>query len=368
VLQAGGVSHVLRELQTCGFRGKWTESVEKTPVGEGVLVARLMGSLRRMKAEQRHWPSAYDAGWWGDFLCEQWRQPHSYVDRWDVAKMATFLRNFFRNQGISGFWAQTDLFNRFSASHSEYDLLDAFHIAGELKILAEYNLDWSAEKLDAPRVGNPWGYAYQGALLYEPVCQYFAQAAFLDTLLGNVESPIILEIGGGFGGLASFLLRRSRRMKYVGVDLPENLTIQAYYLSCVFPHLRVYVYDEDFRSLDREMAEAYDVVLLPTASLPAVASELVDLIVNVRSLSEMKQEQINEYFAQIARLKPRFFFHENIFKPRVDGLPGIPSASFPYLEEFVLLHTGPSRWPRYGPDSVYPCHENLFQLAGPEKP
>ena len=358
----GGLRCGGERIKAAGFEGKWTASVEATPPGETELVAQLMNSLALMKREQDGFPSAYiPAHEWRCLLEDQWKRPLQYTRDHDVAKMASFLRNFFRNEGLSGFWGQSNMFEQFQLKDSLWDLRGEYVMYLEMEVLNEFLPDWDVADLAAPEVGNPWGYKVRGSLLYEPVFTYFLQAEYINRLVQCAARPVVLEIGGGFGGLASHLLKRNPSLRYVGLDLPENVVIQSYYLSCVFPELKVYVHNEDFISLDSAMLESYDVVLLPNYCLPKVQAGVIDMLVNVRSLSEMSKETIAEYFEQIDRIKPAYFFHENIFKDRGDGLHGIPSSKFPALKNYRLVHSGPSRWVRYGADSIYPCHENLFQ-------
>src|SRR5205814_238972 len=146
------------------------------------------------------------------------------------------------------------------------------------------------------------------------VFEYNFQAHYLGRLLVDIESPVVIEIGGGFGGLAYQLLCRRPAIKYVGFDLPENLLIQSYYLSCIFPNARILTYGDDSPPLTRKQLDAYDVVLLPNFELRRADSLIADLVVNVRSLSEMASATIAEYIAQIDRVGRLFFFHENIYR------------------------------------------------------
>jgi len=218
----------------------------------------------------------------------------------------------------------------------------------------------SVEELEAPRIGNPWGYLVEGKLLYEPICEYHYQANYFATLLCDVSKPVILEIGGGFGGLAYQIVKRIPYVKYIGFDLPENVFLQSYYLSCAFPKLNILIYDKSMTALTHNTIEKYDIILLPNFMIQEVESYVADLIVNVRSLSEMPVATIGEYYLQIDRLGRLFFHHENIFKNRLDGLYGIPSSEFPTLSNFILVAESESRWPRYQKDSAYPCHEYLY--------
>ena len=218
----------------------------------------------------------------------------------------------------------------------------------------------SLVELDAPRIGNPWGYNFAGMVLYEPVFEYHFQAQYFRRLLSETETPVVLEIGGGFGGLAFHLLRCGGPIKYIGLDLPENISIQTYYLTCAFPCARILTYSKNFSRLDHTTISNYDIILLPNFVLPDIESSTADIIINIRSLSEMASETIAEYIHQIDRIGRLFFFHENIFAPRRDGLWGIPSSEFPALDNFTLIAASESRWPKYKLGTGYPCQENLY--------
>ena len=168
----------------------------------------------------------------------------------------------------------------------------------------------------------------------------------------------MLEIGGGFGGLAYHILRnRGKRPGYVGIELPEKMLLQAYYLRSNFPDLRIFSYDG---SGWPKNAEDYDVVLLPNYVLPGVPSSYADMVLNFRSLPEMSLATITEYIRQIDRIGRLFFYHENIYKARGDAGHGIPTVDFPPLRNFTSIISAESRWLKYGAQSPYPCHENLL--------
>lgn len=220
--------------------------------------------------------------------------------------------------------------------------------------------DVPTSELDAPAVGNPWGYVVDGQLLYEPVCEYHYHAYYTRKLMSSVPSPVVLEIGGGFGGLAYQLLKRGTDVTYIGLDLPEASFLQAYYLASTLPHLKIRTFQSADERITSEMLQEYDVVLMPNFMLPQIDAGVVDLALNIRSLSEMPAQTIAEYLAQLDRIGPLFVFHENLSRERKDGLHGIPSSEFPALKNYVQVTEAESRWPRYDRSSGYPCHENLF--------
>jgi hypothetical protein len=343
------------------LEGMMVDSVERVPHNETDLVSRLLVSLKHAMQRQRDVPAPYLPGAdWKRLLESQWRRYDAAMERQNVDAAASLLRNFFRNEGLSGFWGGERMFESFAALDGPSSLQRADLMRRQLEAWRLALPATAFAELDAPLIGNPWGYLVAGALLYEPVCEYHYQAHYFASLLSEIIAPVILEIGGGFGGLAYHLIKRMPNVTYIGFDLPQNALLQSYYLSCAFPELRVLVYEEGMTALTREHVANYDILILPNFMIPLVDPEVADLIVNVRSLSEMPADTIAEYHRQIDRLGPLFFFHENIFKKRTDGFHGIPSSKFPKLQSFVQVAGSESRWPRYNAYSTYPCRENLF--------
>ena len=343
------------------FAGKATVSVEQIPANEAGLILKCADSFNAAKQRQSMVPKEYlPSHEWKRILEAEWSRYHDALLNKDVKTLAPFLRNFLRNEGASGFWGGTKMFDNFLQLRE----LDALQREGMM--LRQFDAwrsifpDVPVAELDAPRIGNPWGYNFSGMVLLEPVFEYHFQADYFRKLLRDIDVPIVLEIGGGFGALACHLLRREGPIKYIGLDLPENLLLQSYYLGCAFPEARILAYDRNFSRLDRSIINNHDIMLLPNFALPDIESSVADLVINVRSLSEMASETIEEYFLQIDRIGRLFFFHENIFAPRRDELWGIPSSQFPPLKNFSLIASSESRWPKFQRDSCYPCNENLF--------
>ena len=343
------------------IEGMMVESVEKAPANESAIVSILMASFSAAKQRQSEISRLYLPGAeWKKILESQWSRYYPAINRQDLDVVAAFLRNFFRNEGVSGFWDGDRTFDSFATLDGPASLARASMMRRQFEAWRTALPNVPVAELDAPRIGNPWGYILEGTLLYEAIFEYHYQANYFATLLSGVSKPVIIEIGGGFGGLGYQIIKHIPHVKYIGFDLPENVFLQSYYLSCAFPELKILTYDKSMAELTDDTIAPYDIILLPNFMLPKVASAIADLIVNVRSLSEMLVETINEYFRQIDRLSRLFFFHENLFKDRHDGLHGIPSAEFPALSNLIQVAESESRWPTCQKDSGYPCHENLY--------
>lgn len=343
-------------------------SLEQKPENEKEIITRLIDSFAAIERQQKFAPQPYLPGaGWKKLLELEWQGYRNAIAQKDVETVSHLFRNFFRNEGLSGFWGGENMFQAFcEETHFQVEAGKSQHVGRVDLFLTQYRA-WrnefptlSLKELDAPRVGNPWGYSIDGVLLYEPVFEYHYQARYFQTLLSHLEKPVVLEIGGGFGGLGYHILKCMPNAKYIGFDLPENCLLQAYYLACAFPKAKVLFFNEDVTVIDRKTIDEYDIIIMPNFMFPKVESSTIDLIANVRSLSEMPVESIAEYLEQIDRIGRLWFFHENIYKARKDTHYGIPSPQFPPLKNHVLVAASETRWPRYQSEMTYPCQENLF--------
>lgn len=343
------------------IEGMMVASIERPPDNESSIVAAVCEGYLAAREAQRDVPPAYQPGEeWRRLLESQWSRYRNAIERGDAPAVAALLRNFFRNEGLSGFWDGERMFESFAALDGRKSLQRAALMQRQYEAWLANTPDADIAELAAPPIGNPWGYIVRGTLLYEPVFEYHFQARHVATLLAHLTRPTVVEIGGGFGGLAYHMLSRVPAMTYVGFDLPENVLLQGYYLSCAFPDKKILLYRRGMPALTHDDVSAHDVVLLPNFMLPALPDTVADMVVNVRSLAEMPVDTIREYLRQIDRIGRLFFFHENIYKERRGGLYGTPSSRFPPLQHHVQLCHAASRWPRYADDSAYPCQENLY--------
>ena len=214
--------------------------------------------------------------------------------------------------------------------------------------------------LAVPTSGNPWGYVIDQQLVMPGACRhnYFAHQA--RALLSEVSgAPVVAEIGGGFGGLAYFLLSTLGRCRYVDFDLPEILLLEQYYLMSAFPEKKFLLYGEQPIEF-RQALKSYDVVLMPNFELPKLPDDCVDLFINTGSLSEMDYATVEEYVAQIVRTCRFYFFHDNSDRAvrKFCGHIEVPSSRFPIPENaFRRIYKARSPWVAMG-DRM---REHLYQ-------
>ena len=118
--------------------------------------------------------------------------------------------------------------------------------------------------------------------------------------LGAEGSSKIVEIGGGYGCLASMFCRNGFS-DYTIVDLPWVNLLQGYFLIMALPLDTVSLYGEPERSLK----------VLPFWTFGDLADGSVDYVLNTDSLPEIGAETALQYLVDIARVVRRLFFSIN---------------------------------------------------------
>jgi len=109
----------------------------------------------------------------------------------------------------------------------------------------------------------------------------------------SYNEKIILEIGGGFGGLANKIINNFKNCKYISIDLPETLILQHFYLSELYPDKKILRYND---IINCENVIEFDILLLPPFELDVLNTFKFDLIIQTRGFSEMKHDIIKKYF------------------------------------------------------------------------
>ncbi|MCB1190623.1 MAG: putative sugar O-methyltransferase [Leptospiraceae bacterium] len=156
--------------------------------------------------------------------------------------------------------------------------------------------------------------------------------------LFNKTNPTIIEIGGGYGGLAYYIAKTIPEVNYVIVDLPESLLYSSIYLSLLFP-------DRDNQIMNRSNLEELVKQKRGLGGFKFIPNyewkNLVllgckaDLVINTLSMSEMTEEQVRNYCGGIAKICTEnggIFFEQNQDNRHLGLLDAqqIISKHFPY--------------------------------------
>ena len=131
---------------------------------------------------------------------------------------------------------------------------------------------------------------------------YFWQISrTIDTLKENLR-PTICEIGSGYGLLASKLKKKYPHSRCILFDLPELSAVQTYYLNTEFPDAKVFYYRDLLDKGSSIFDLDFDFLILPGWMMDSVPEKYIDVVINMRSMMEMKQKTIQYYFENIHRI------------------------------------------------------------------
>jgi hypothetical protein len=325
------------------------------------LVGRLCEFYQTLKAEQSKQIPVYRPG--GEWIEYIGHRAHIYKDWLDgnVPGASETLRNFWRNElgivqqyaGYSGLVEKAEVRDRF-VEQMAYDFVVWENLFGD-----------DPRRLEVPHIGNPWGYVVSDVLVAPKALRYHLMSKQVASLVSDRSRPIVAEIGGGYGGMAYYLLKNKTDVTYIDLDLPEVLMIAAYYLSRAFPDKKVLLWESGVE-FDPETLGSYDVILAPNWMLPELPDAGVDLFYNTFSLSEMPRDVVTEYISQIERAASGYFLHNNMDRHGVIqyGHERLPCSEYPIsADRMKLVYRHYDRFQRLhqGRDGDY--REELYEVV-----
>jgi hypothetical protein len=154
----------------------------------------------------------------------------------------------------------------------------------------------------------------------------------LANLLKTSETGSVAEIGGGFGGMAYYLLRDRPGIRYLNFDLPESIALASYYLMKLFPDRKFLLYGE--APLTEETIARADLVLMPLTEMESMTARVADITFSSHAMSDVAPPAAVSYLETIARMTRDYFLFLGTDTPD-KSLPSIirrAAASF-RLEE-----------------------------------
>lgn len=270
---------------------------------DAALVERLLRAYEKAKKDERDAPPLYRMrGEWEHILEVEYARLLAALRRRDVTALKALLQNFCRNECSRGLSMSAAVFCARRRPLYRFCYVREFNES--YRDWAKVRLEeFSPEKFSFPYVGNPIGMLVDGFLVSLPSFRWRHYAMKLLKLAGS-RGAAVAEIGGGFGGLAYFLLKESdERVRYFNFDLPEMNVVNSYFLMKAFPDVRFALYGEP-RGDSR-------VCILPHFDFQNLPVRSMDVIFNSNSFSEMDREMVEEYIRHICRISTRYFIHTN---------------------------------------------------------
>lgn len=165
----------------------------------------------------------------------------------------------------------------------------------------------------------------------------------LISIFGDLKARVkqrlnVVEVGGGYGRLAEMFLNKLQgRMHYVLIDaVPGSLMYSFLYLRSQFPELTIGSY-----YAGDQYSKKYDCYITSSWRTDILESEDFDLLVNIESMQEMRQDQVDFYlclFEKLGREKSLIYLsnaRDYIFKG---------DFHIPYNWQTLYLNNTPRSW------------------------
>lgn len=247
----------------------------------------------------------------------------------NIDALATTYANFFReriSQGLCGLPTKMERFFNGRASN-----LDKLWYVGDfthrLRILREKYPSVTPDDLATTDIGNPYGAFFDGVFVRTGAEYQYAFAQQANALLGRYNSGSLLEIGGGYGGMASYLARLQPYLRYINIDLPENLALATYYLMSHFPHANFQLYGE---TATANNANEPIFSMLPSFAIEGLVPKGAMIAFNSYSFAEMSNQAVANYIIQLARLEVKAILHINHTKNSASSADSFDFTSHGY--------------------------------------
>jgi putative sugar O-methyltransferase len=206
-------------------------------------------------------------------------------------------------------------------------------------------------KVSEPLLGNPIRIRQGNKYLSQDLPIAYSDFLTLYPRLPD-ESPTILELGAGYGCLAS-LFGLLSKVRYWIVDIPPALFIAQEYIRSIFPNELIFEF-RSFKSFDEvqsELANARFAFFTPN-QLEFLPDSSIDIFANINSFGEMSTDQVENYMSHVWRLTKQLIYLRN-------------------YGEMTMATLGEKRWPRPS-RSLYRCRpdwkcivEESFDLFPP---
>jgi putative sugar O-methyltransferase len=261
----------------------------------------------------------------------------------DLSDLDRIYANFMRDDcshGLHGLpgGMEANFFSRTPRRHNAR--LFAADNAYRIRHWRDLHPNTSTGELAVPSVGNPYGYLYEGQFIRTGAEYFHDYALLMKKLVSGIATPRIVELGGGYGGQAYFLLRNIPTLRYVDFDLPENSALTAYFLMQAFPERDFVLFGEpNFE--DQLKAPGDSIVLAPSFCMKQLPEDSVDLFFNSYSLAEMSKSTIDTYVLIANSITRGHILHIN----HTTVVAELGADSFPVdLQKFKLVSRKPAIW------------------------
>lgn len=252
----------------------------------------------------------HETKWWQSMRRASLAPVQRALAAGDINTLRRMYQNFFRDpcsSGLVGVPLQMTKAYRGEPVKGVYQcffLSDALHRIDYWKAQTSNRFD--LRDLAGPDIGNPFGVMMDGVLVRTGTEYHHYYAHRICDLLSS-HCAVVVEIGGGFGSMAYYLLRDRPAFTYIDFDVPESLALTSYYLLKSFPHLNFLLYGEE--ELTERSQNKFNAILMPVFELGKLPAKSIDLTFSSHAVSTLSHQAMVEYIKEIARMTRKLFLY-----------------------------------------------------------
>jgi hypothetical protein len=306
------------------------------------LLTRICAAYQSATTLQADAPAQHQATeWWEKVRHNHLGPVTSALANCDVQALDRMYRNFYRDPcgagvtGLPGSIAEKYFGTEINDFDGAFYLGDALHRFDYW--LNRVGNGFTAQDLRGPNIGNPFGIVLDTTLIrvgseFEHYCAH----EIATTLTKNPTT--VMEIGGGFGGMAYYLMREQRGLKYINFDVPESIALASYYLMKSLPNLKFLLCGEE--DLCVESMGQVDIVMMPISQISKVPDCSADLVFSSHVFSDLSNSSLDAYLAIINRVTTNYFWYIGRGKMNSTLVEHI-QRSYP---ELALIDARESEW------------------------
>lgn len=169
--------------------------------------------------------------------------------------------------------------------------------------------------------GKSYALNYRGQRLSHRVLRYAYYTSQLKKYVNfSNDRTIILDLGGGYGGLSRMLKNEFKNATFIIIEIPEVCAFAHYFLQNNFPESKIGSYQNflNLKTVHQSDLKQFDFVILPQTMIEKFDDAIIDLSINTTSLGEMTNEVQDYYLVQLERITKKYFYSVNRAESRSD--------------------------------------------------
>ena len=189
--------------------------------------------------------------------------------------------------------------------------------------------------------GNNLCVNYRGQRLTSRILRYAYYSSQIKTYtnLDTDKTNLILDIGGGYGGLIRVLKNIYYKSTFVLIELPELCLLSSFFLKKCFPDKKIGLLNDfiNKKEIKLEDLNKFDLVVLPQSFMDLFSDNIFDLVINTTSLGEMTEKNQNFYINNIERICSSFFYSMNRSSTRIEKYNAKGFYDFNFKKRWLSL-------------------------------